>query len=661
MDSASSIMAFDDCNGSQLEFKWNEVLGALSTLSLKYVTFGSYVIVLNGKVDATIAGEPYLALQLWFNMKSGKVISRIWDQTIALEKVVDVSQFTQACMAHFQGRPCIGCPVSDDEHRLEGFFISQTPIPRKISTTCHKILNRDTNIKIKSCSECLKLRYSYVQEEAAEQPDASDFEQPAGEEDLLTEENRAKSGSEKRIYLPCDKRRKYEGQYACDTDDCGYRTKKKWNLQVHCKQLSHNSSQLSQHNISAALPQCEMRWHKNEGKFACESADCGYRTDNRSSLHDHCRRKAHHSSCLPQVKSEEINVTCDICEKPFDSRLAYERHRDQEHAGGTLHMKCHICASVLNCDFFAYHMRNQHGQSGTFLRQCDWCEEELSTQSLKWHAMKKHFYGRFLCEKCTFKGDFAKDVISHIIKDHNSLNFAMCPCCSKQHPLEEFEDHYKSCITIKIKKKHFVSNKSDRICETCGKTLRTKNGYREHIKSHLREQGGGEDESSTNLNLYHYCDKCSKRFTHPYYLKTHIKSVHENIQYPCTLCSMIFSTLFKLSRHKLEAHSNDDKYQCKYCGKRFGALTKRKIHEMVHEDPKFKCKYCEKKLKSQKSLEAHERYHTGERPFKCSICGTGFVKKDRLSQHMSGMHKITGPKGGKTGWRKSKEKVKEGT
>ena len=505
-------------------------------------------------------------------------------------------------------------------------------------------------------------------QEEVQHPVASDFEhtvvtdEKSAGEVPLKEENHAKFDSEKRIYLPSDKRRKYEGNYACDTDDCGYKTKKKWNLQVHCKQLSHNSYQLAHHSISDALPQGEIRWHERNGKFACESADHGYRTENRSNFQDHCRRKAHHSSCLPQphVKSEEVNVTCDICNKSFDSRLGYERHRDQDHAGGTLHMKCHICASVLNCDFFAYHMRNQHGQSGTFLRKCDWCQEELSTQSLKWHAMKKHFYGRFLCEECTFKGDFARDLIRHILKDHKILDVALCPSCSKQHSLEEFEDHYKSCITIKIKKKYFASNKAEKICETCGKTLKTKNGYREHIKSHLREQGAGEDDSSTN-NLYHYCDKCSKRFTHPYYLKTHIKSVHENIQYPCTLCSSVFSTLFKLSRHKLEAHSTDDKYQCKYCGKRFGALTKRKIHEMVHEDPKFKCKYCEKKLKSQKSLEAHERYHTGERPFKCSICGTGFVKKDRLSQHMSGMHKITGPKGGKTGWRKNKEEVKEGS
>ena len=299
MDSSGS--KFSDCNGSHLEFKWNEVLSALATLSLKYVALGDYIVVLNGQIDATIAGEPYLALQLWLNMKSGKVISRIWDETIAFEKVADVSQFTQACIAHFQGRPCIGYPVKDDENSFQSFVISQTPIPRKISRTCQKVLDTDISIKIKSCKECLRLRDPVLQEESAAE-DPFVFEQIlfADEENGLSqgepspsEESCSPSNGNKRIYLPCDKRRKYEGQYACDTLDCGYRTKKKWNLQVHCKQLCHYSSCLPGQTSPQILQQGKIRWRKNEGKYACESADCSYKTDNDSTLQDHCQRKSH--------------------------------------------------------------------------------------------------------------------------------------------------------------------------------------------------------------------------------------------------------------------------------------------------------------------------------------------------------------------------------
>ena len=64
MDAPSSELESKDC-----EFKWIEVSSVLTTLSLKWVTTGDYVVVMNGEVDATIGGEPYLSLQLRFNLK----------------------------------------------------------------------------------------------------------------------------------------------------------------------------------------------------------------------------------------------------------------------------------------------------------------------------------------------------------------------------------------------------------------------------------------------------------------------------------------------------------------------------------------------------------------------------------------------------------------
>ena len=153
MDTSSSTTVINDCE----EIRWTEVESALTDLCLKYMTIEDYIVVMNSKCDITIGGEPYLALQLWFNVKSGKIIYRIWDQTVSSGKVTSVSQFVEACNSHFKGRPCVGCPVTIDELSWQNYFISQTPIPRKISGTCKKILDPTTDKAAKSCSDCLKL------------------------------------------------------------------------------------------------------------------------------------------------------------------------------------------------------------------------------------------------------------------------------------------------------------------------------------------------------------------------------------------------------------------------------------------------------------------------------------------------------------------------
>ena len=60
--------------------KHSEVETALGSLSLTWVSVGDYLVVMSGEVDAEICSEPYLALQLWLNMRSGKFIARVWNQ-----------------------------------------------------------------------------------------------------------------------------------------------------------------------------------------------------------------------------------------------------------------------------------------------------------------------------------------------------------------------------------------------------------------------------------------------------------------------------------------------------------------------------------------------------------------------------------------------------
>ena len=115
---------------------------------------------LRSEFDVTISGEPYVALMLLYNIKSGKYMARIWNQTVAVGWALKDHELHEACRTHFgQGRPCIGHPSrsrNDIDSPSEDFLVSQTPIPRIISKNCHKFLGKYYNDR-PSCPECQKL------------------------------------------------------------------------------------------------------------------------------------------------------------------------------------------------------------------------------------------------------------------------------------------------------------------------------------------------------------------------------------------------------------------------------------------------------------------------------------------------------------------------
>ena len=58
-----------------------EFVGLLSRLEIVMVKIESWMILQRSVFDITVNGEPFPALQLYFNIKTGTYLTRVWGRT----------------------------------------------------------------------------------------------------------------------------------------------------------------------------------------------------------------------------------------------------------------------------------------------------------------------------------------------------------------------------------------------------------------------------------------------------------------------------------------------------------------------------------------------------------------------------------------------------
>ena len=219
------------------------------------------------------------------------------------------------------------------------------------------------------------------------------------------------------------------GMYACNTAKCGYKTEYLVNLKSHCEDMSHKSSHFD-------FTDQQIQFQDNTPS----PNQLGHVTETESTKDN-----------VPRFKDKSdlraTSFTCETCGEITWHRHQLERHKAIVHGSSPVHKGCEICGKVFTCRDFAEHMLI-HDVQGPFYKKCVWCEKHLTTGCFESHALRKHFYGKFLCFKCTFSCNFAKDLIDHINKEHED-KLATCPCCKKDHLIERLENHYRNCIVYK--------------------------------------------------------------------------------------------------------------------------------------------------------------------------------------------------------------------
>ena len=115
-----------------------ELVGVLNRLELVMVKIEDWIILQRSVFDITMDGEPFPALQLYFNIKTGSHLTRVWGRTHSKGEIVknDVTEFELLCNQIFaQGLAC--CPGQTAEDGADECLISvEYPFQRNVSAGC---------------------------------------------------------------------------------------------------------------------------------------------------------------------------------------------------------------------------------------------------------------------------------------------------------------------------------------------------------------------------------------------------------------------------------------------------------------------------------------------------------------------------------------------
>ena len=629
-----------------------EVKGSLAQLSLTTVVLGDYLMVMKSDFDVFIDGEPYLAFALLLNTKSGVYKLRLWNQSILTGKDPSADHLVQVCKEQFsQGKPCIGFPCALNEEEQDECFLSQTPVPRKVSKSCHRFLNLHGDDQ---CSECKKMNMSKNLTNVT----------------VMIKESSTSNEKPSNILMEP----KLEPNEDAETDSLG------------CNEISYSAIEVSPVHSMSMLVETDLKPVTNPNKKdisdKSRSKKCPWCNKEITWSGESNVFQKHRQECLIQVLSKNV-VNKDINQKASVNceQWCSEDELDKVNKSEASDFEEHTTTTTPTTSTDELTTKGQ--------MHCQECKKNFDSEpSFTLHRKFVHFWGLFSCPTCPEQFDFADNLIQHIKQDEGHIETpkCICPICREYFSASILANHYKKCVRTELQKDKFpevlqfpelrniqrslntprqgeTKNHRKRgegrghyhrflkgidpigervVCSQCGNSYKNEEILARHNRIHLREQGATVDDTSGNYkDLYFTCDHCEKKFASKEGWSLHIRTVHSNVKenWTCEVCGISFITRERLGRHKILHHSTDERYNCKYCDKRCSTTAWLKRHiASNHEAPRFKCSFCDKSFTFRSKLEGHENEHKGVKPYSCNICGLSYHNISGYRGHMRKKH-----------------------
>ncbi|XP_045781716.1 zinc finger protein 28-like isoform X3 [Maniola jurtina] len=182
------------------------------------------------------------------------------------------------------------------------------------------------------------------------------------------------------------------------------------------------------------------------------------------------------------------------------------------------------------------------------------------------------------------------------------------------------EKFLKLRLLIMHMSKHF-NNYS---CETCGAVFVSLHLLRRHLQTH---------KAGTFP-----CEVCDKVFSNSAKRTMHVRGVHLK-QWPrtCPICPERFNSNYQRTKHLRVVHNQTSGvFKCETCGREYDLKYQLLVHiRSVHmQERTQECGICHSRFFSKYCLSRHMVIHTGQKNFKCEVCGKPYARRANLKEHM---------------------------